>query len=56
MTFFYIEVKAQFGLLLLNTHTFSFAGVPGRVQFAPSAHTRRDFFLQLISGKRESVS
>ena len=29
-----------------------------RAQFAPSAHTRRDFFLhqKLISGKRESVS
>ena len=29
-----------------------------RVQFSPSAHTRRDFFLHknLMSGKRESVS
>ena len=29
-----------------------------RVQFSPSAHTRRDFFLhkKMISGKRESVS
>ena len=28
-----------------------------RVQFSPSAHTRRDFFLhkKMISGKRESV-
>ena len=29
-----------------------------RVQFSPSAHTRRDFFLRkkMISGKLESVS